>query len=316
MFGRLLKISIRNAAGSSLILVDPEQGVKTLIADVDIKCVPNKERTSAVIKINNLDKYTRNLIKTNGYKYITVEFGYKDVDGGMLSSIFEGTLQRMITQRPSPETSLTIMYAYELGDVYNYGFYSGFFSKGTNLYNVAQSIANEGEVAIPLVLSEKLKSYVLTEDKSMYGSQLELLQQLGESLSGMLFMHTMGKVYIITTRENDSSEVIIMSGVDAQGKLKSTSGLIGLPSLEDDGISFECLVNPKMRIYSTVLIANDFISDAQEGFERKSSAGAEYDENGLYVVVKIDTHITNGPNESKMNIRALARDYYLRSNES
>lgn len=315
MFGRLLRISIRNAQGNSLILVDPEQGNKSLVADVDIKCVPNKERTSATIKINNLDKYTRNIIKTNNYKYITVEFGYKDVNGGLLSSIFEGTLQRMIIQRPSPETSLTVMYAYELGDVYNYGYYSGVFSAGTTIYDVAQTIANEGEVVIPIVLSEQLKSYVLKEDKSMYGSQLELLQQLGENLKGMLFMHTMGKVYIVTTRENDKSEVIVMSGVDSQGRLRSASGLIGLPSLEDDGISFECLVNPQMRIYSTVLIANDLISDAQEGFERKSEAGAEYDENGLYVVVKLDTHLTNGPSESKMRARALSRDYYLRGNE-
>lgn len=315
MFGRLLKVSIRNAEGLSITLVDPEQGNKSLIADVNITCVPNKERTSAIIKINNLDKYTRNILKTNGYKYITVEFGYKDVDGGVLNSIFEGTLQRMITQRPSAETSLTVLYAYELGDAYNYGYYSGFFKKGTTLYSVAQSIASEGEVSIPIVLTEKLKSYVLSEDKSFYGSQLELLQQIGESLNGMLFMHTMGKVYIVTTHENENSEVIIMSGVDSKGQLKSTSGLIGLPSLEDDGISFECLVNPRMRIYSNVLIANEFISDAQEGFERKSEAGAEYDEHGLYVVVKIETHLTNGPDESKMRVRALARDYYLRGSE-
>jgi len=312
MFGRLVRISVKNTAGSQMILVDPEQGSNALRCDVDIKCVPNKERTSAVIKIYNLGQYVRNVIKSNNYKYVTVEFGYKDLNGGMLSTVFEGTLQRLLVQRPAVNTSCILMYAYELGDVYNYGYFSGSFEVGTSLYDVATAIATQGEVNIPVVLSNKLKSYVLTEVKSMFGSQLELLQNIGESIDGMLFMHTMGKVYIITTQENDNAEVIVMSGADSKGRLTSTSGLIGIPALNDDGLSFNCLVNPNMRIYSTVLIANELISDAQEGFVRQSEAGAEFDENGLYVVIYISTHITNGPDESKMSIRALARDYYLR----
>ncbi|MEG1565319.1 MAG: hypothetical protein RR342_01075 [Bacilli bacterium] len=315
MFGRLLDVKIKNDAGSSITLVDHTLGNKALVSEADIVCMPNQTRTSLVLKINNLDKYTRNIIKTDEYKYITVEFGYRDFNGGTLGKIFEGTLQRMITQRPSPETSLTVMYAYELGDAYNYGFFSGYIPAGTTLYDTAMRIASEGEVQIPLVCSEILKSYVYKNDKSLYGSQMTLLQEIAESVGNIIFMHNMGKVYMITSTENAESEVIVMSGVDEKGKLSSASGLIGLPTLEDDGLSFECLINPNMRIYSTVLISNEFIGNAQEGFEGKASAGAEYDENGLYVVTRIETHVTNGPEESKMNVRALARQYYLEDTE-
>lgn len=314
MFGRLLDVYIYNET-DALHLVDSSQGNKSLVCEADIKCMPNKERTSAVIKIYNLSQDIRRVIKSENYKKIIIKFGYKDLDGGGTNQIFMGTLMRTITQRQSPETSCTIYYAYELGDAYTYGFFSGYFNKGTSLYTVCETIANNGEQKIPIEITKVFKSIYLKESKSFYGSQIELLQQIASSVNNILFMQSMGKVYIITAKENDSTEVIVMSGADEKGNIITTSGLIGLPTLEDDGLSFECLVNPKIRMYSTVLIANKFISDAQEGFERSSQAGALYDENGLYVVTKIDTHVTNDAQQSKMKIRALARSYYVGGND-
>ena len=314
MFGRLLDVYIYNE-NDSIHLVDSSLKNKSLVCEVDIKCMPNKERTSAVIKIYNLSQDIRKTIKVGNYKRIVVKFGYEDLDNGTISAIFDGTLQRTITQRPSPETSCTIYYAYELGDAYTYGFFSGYFSAGTSLYDACMTIANTGEQKIPIEITPLFKSIFLKNGKSFYGSQIELLQQIASSVKNILFMQSMGKVYIVTAKENDSSEVIVMSGVNADKDLVSTSGLIGLPTLEDDGLSFECLVNPKIRMYSTVLIANQFISDAQEGFEAHSIAGAAYDENGLYVVTRIDTHVTNDAQQSKMKIRALARSYYIGENK-
>lgn len=314
MFGRLLDVYIHNKT-NALHLVDSSQGNKSLVCEVDIKCMPNKERTSAIIKIYNLSPDIRRVIKSENYDKIIIKFGYSDMNGGVTSQIFTGTLMRTITQRPSPETSCTIYYAYELGDAYAYGFFSGYFSKGTSLYEICETIANNGEQKIPIEITNLFKGIYIKEGKSFYGSQIELLQQLAESVDNVLFMQYMGKVYIVTSKENDSTEVIVLSGADEKGNIISASGLIGLPTLEDDGLSFECLVNPKIRMYSTVLIANKFISDAQEGFERSSEAGAEFDENGLYVVTKIETHVTNDAQQSKMKVRALARSYYIGGND-
>lgn len=310
MFGRLLDVYIYNET-DAIHLVDSSQGNKSLVCEIDIKCIPNKQRTSAIIKIYNLSQDIRKTIKTGNYKKLIVKFGYKDVNNGVTSQIFVGTLMRTITQRPSAETSCTIYYAYELGDAYTYGFFSGYFKKGTSLYNVCKTISENGEQKIPIEITSVFKSIYLKEDQSYYGSQIELLQQITNSVKDTLFMQYMGRVYITTAKENDKSEVIVMSGMNGDNELVSTSGLIGLPTLEDDGLSFECLVNPNIHMYSTVLIANSFISDAQEGFEASSIAGAVYDENGLYVVTKIETHVTNDAQQSKMKIRALARSYYL-----
>ena len=310
MFGRVLDVYISNEE-SEIHLVNSEHGSNALICEGDIQCMPNKEKTSLVLKIYNLSLDVRKTIKSGNYKYINVKFGYKDLDGGVASSIFNGTLKRMITQRPSPETSVTIMYAYELGDAYDYGFFSGTFDAGTTLYDACNTVATMGEQKIPIYITESFKDYCFTKSVSFYNSQITILQQLASYVNNTLFMQSMGKVYITTAKENDKTEVIVMSGVNERGELISSSGIIGLPSLNDDGLNFDCLINPRLHIYSTVLIANSFISDAQEGFEAQSIAGAVYDENGLYVVTKISTHFANNAQECKMKVTALARSYYL-----
>lgn len=310
MFGRILDVYFANDE-TQMKVVDSNQGNKSLVCEADISCMPNEERTTLELRIYNLDKHVRDEIEANDYRGVTVNFGYKDVDGGTPNAMFKGTLRRMITQRPSAETSVTIFYAYELGDAYDYGFFSGSFARGTSLYDVCMTIASSGEVPIPIDVTTTFKNYYLEQDISLYDSQIELLRKFASQVSGTLFMQAMGRVYITTVEENANTEVIVFTGADENGELVSTSGLIGLPSMTDDGLSFECLPNPRLRIYSTVLIANTLISNAQEGFEAQSIAGAEYDKNGLYVVTKIQTHLANDAQQCKMSVTALARQYYM-----
>ena len=299
MFGRLLNITMYNDDGIPLTLVT-EDDPNALIANVKIECMPSKEMTSAEVTIENLDQDTRRVIKEGEYKYMRVGFGYKDLSG-VPDTIFDGTLYRMITNRPQAETSETTFYCYELGEVYQYGWFSS---------SIPEMVANKGTVKIPVQIAEELKQTIRRKTKSYYGSQMDVLNELVGELNGYMLMHTMGQVYIMSEEERDSSEIIVMSTFDEGNKLVSASGLINIPTLEDTGLSFECLVNPKMHIYSTVLIANSLIGNAQSGFVRQSEAGAEFDSNGLYIVLKISTNLTNGPSRCSMKCRAISRDYY------
>ena len=137
------------------------------------------------------------------------------------------------------------------------------------------------------------------------------MSKVVDNVKNLEMQVTLGKLYISTVDENDNTEVVVMSGVNEKGKVVSTSGLINMPTLEDDGLSFECLINTDLRIYSRVLIANSLVSNAQEGFKANSQAGAVFDENGIYVVVKIEANICNDAGPCKMRVRALARDMYV-----
>ena len=163
---------------------------------------------------------------------------------------------------------------------------------------------------IPVYISSYFKNTYLAKDESVYGSQVELLRKFVCAVKGAMIIQTMGRINIITRKENAKTEVVVFSGAYDNGKLVSTSGLIGIPSLNDDGLSLSCLPNPNIRIYSTILLANSLITEGQEGLQKNSIAGAEYDRDGLYVVNRIDTTLTNDASECKMELRALARQYY------
>ena len=308
MFGRLLNFTMYNQQGIPLTIVR-EGDPNALICTVKIECMPNKEMTSAVVTVENLDASLRRVIKEGQYKYVRIAFGYQDLGG--TDTIFDGTLYRMITNRPQAETSETMFYCYELGDVYRQGWFSGTVPAGKSYYDGFKMVAEQGSVKVPMQIANELKNRIRSKDKSYYGSKMDILNEMVEELPGYMLMHTMGQVYIMSQEERENSEIIVMTSYDEKGKIVSSSGLINIPTLEDTGLSFECLVNSKLRIYSTVLIANSLIGNAQEGFVRSSEAGAEYDSNGLYVVIKISATITNGPGNCSMKCRALSRDYYI-----
>lgn len=309
MFGRLVDVEISNAEGETLLLINHNLGNKSLVCDGVIKNMPSTSRSSLELNIYNLSSSIRSTIKADGYKYITVKFGYRDLNNGELDIIFKGTLARTIHQRQDANTSVTKFYAYDLGEVYDYGYFSGTFEKGTTIYDAIMTIAKKGEERVPVYCSDALKNYTFNENKSMYGNQLKLIGDLAKSCNMMTYI-TMGRVMITTQQENENTEVIVLTAVNEKDKLVSASGLIGIPTMEDDGVSFECLVNPRMTVFSIVLIANSLISDSREGFEPSNEVGAEFDTNGLYRVITIETTFTNGAGENKMKCRALSRDYY------
>lgn len=314
MFGRILDIYFENGE-SRVRVVDSDQGNKSLVCEATITCMPSTARTTLELKIYNLDRNVRKKLDAEDYRKVSVYFGYKDENSGKPSRYFEGTIVRTITQRDSPETSITTYYAQELGDEFEYGFYSGVFEEGTSVYDAVTAIAAGGEVEVPIYISNYYKHVYIARTESVYGSQIDLIKQFISGVKGSLIIQAMGRLNIITKKENSKSEVIVFSGVNENGKIVSTSGLIDIPALTDDGLSLACLPNPNIRIYSTILLANSLITEDQIGITKKSIAGAEYDRDGLYVVTRITTTLTNGAGKCAMSLRALARQYYEEDEE-
>lgn len=309
MFGRLVDVIVSNDRGKSILLVDHKQGEHSLICDGTIEAYPAEERTKLSLNIYNLGSNIRSTIKSEEMTKITVKFGYRDVNGGELDIIFMGDIKRIIHQREDAVSSLTKIYAYEMGDCYDYGYFSGVIPKDTNCYDAIMQVANNGTQTIPVIPSTALKRYKIDKDVSYFDSQMKLICTIAKTCNMSVFTSN-GRVIINTEQESYSTEVIVMSATNERNKLVSASGLIGIPTLHDDGVQFECLINTRMRVFSLVLIANSLISDNREGFEPSNQAGAEFDQNGIYRVISINTVFTNGAGESKMSCKALSRDYY------
>lgn len=307
MFGRVLDLILSKEDGTSLMVVDHQQGFNNLIVNGQIKRYPYTQVDSCTLTIYNLPSYIRGEIAVGGYTIVTVKFGYEDENN--ISNIFQGTIQRLISQSPSPETNQTIIYAWDCGDFKNFGFFSKSYDDGVNYYQIAQDVCSQGNVPISAELSQKLKNYTVTGSRTFFASQDDVLQGLAND-AGMLYTASGNRISIIDKGlNNERQDVTLLTRTLDSGKVVSDSGLIGIPTLTSDGLHFDCLINPKFEVYSIVSIDNSVISIEQSGVIPQRDIGAYLDSNGLYRIVTIDTTFCNDGGECKSSIKALALDW-------
>lgn len=307
MFGRVLDIALSKEDGTSLLIVDHTQGYNNLIVGGTIKRYPYTEVDSCTLNIYNLPSYIRGEIAVGGYTILTVKFGYEDENN--ISTIFQGTIQRLVNQYPSPETSMTIIYAWDCGDFKNYGFFSRSYDDGVNYYQIAKDICAQGNVPISAELSDKLKNYKVVNGRVFFTSQDDALQGIAQE-TGMLYTASNNRVSIIDKGINSArQDVTVMTRTLESGKVVSDSGLIGIPTLTSDGLHYDALINPKIEVYSIVSFDNSIISNEQTGVIPQRDIGAYLDSNGLYRVVTINTTFCNDGGDCKSRIKALALDW-------
>lgn len=307
MFGRLLDVTLSKADGTSYVIVDHKEGFKNLIVNGVIKRYPYTDVDTCTLNIYNLPSAIRGEIAVGNYTILTVKFGYEDENN--ISTIFQGNIQRLIHQYPSPETSQTILYAWDSGDFKNYGFFGRSYDDGVNYYQIARDVCNYGNVPISAELGEKLKKYTVSGSKTLFGSQDDILQSLAND-ADMLYVVKENRASIIEKGINSGrQEVVAMTRTLESGKVISDSGLIGFPTLTTDGLKFDCLINPKIDIYSIVQFDNSIISNEQTGIIPERNIGAFLDSNGLYRVVTLNTTFCNDGGNCQSNVKALALDW-------
>ena len=309
MFGRLLRITIYNENNEGIIVVDTkERKYNDYICDGTINRYPGSEKDLLTLNIYNLNSVIRGEIGVGTYTRVKVEFGYEDEDG-ILSTLFDGQIIRPQFTRVDGATDKATIYAYDSGNFKMYGFFSKTYLDGTNYYDIAQDIARNGNVPISYALSEKLKNYVVNGSESFYGSQDELLSNIASKCG--LSYKTENDVARIFGNDDSLEDVVVFSNILDNGKVVSQSGLIGIPTLREDGLYLQCLINPKLRIYSHIQVLGSIISISQNGAVPNAQAGGQLnDATGIYKVTKLTINFNNTGNESYMDITAVSTDIY------
>ena len=114
---------------------------------------------------------------------------------------------------------------------------------------------------------------------------------------------------MITPEEGNLEDVVYFT-TKTDGKVTSMSGLIGIPRLTNDGLHFNCLINPKLSIYGVCYIDNSIISISQtEAIPSSVQIGATLATNGMYRIVKMTTIFSNNdPDILKINYDAIKRN--------
>lgn len=311
MFGRLIRVSIVDKQGNSIVLVDSVNRNYN-----DYRCKGTIDRFSGsqmdclTLSIFNLDPVIRGELAVQTYNRVIVEFGYKD-EGGILTTIFDGTIRRPQHKRTDVVTDETVIYAYDSGNFKTYGFYSKTYYDGANFYDIAQDVAKNGNVRISSALSEKLKNYKVKGSKSFYGSQDEILNDLAKE-SGLSYK-TENNVARIFDKNEDLEDVIWFTREVENNSIVSASGLIGIPTLESDGLNIECLINPQIKIYSRIGVSNSIISVKQNGQTPNVEAGGQFNASGIYRITKMSIYFSNDGEQNSMTLKAVSNDLYSRS---
>lgn len=308
MFGRLLKISIFDDYGNSVVLVDTnKRKYNDYLCRGTIERFTGSQMDCLTLSIYNLDPVLRGEISVRTYNNIRVDFGYED-DGGIMTTIFEGKIIRPQHKRQEVVTDETVIYAYDSGNFKTHGFFSKTYFDGANYYDIAEDILNRGNVKISYELSEKLKEYTVKGSKSLYGTQDELLQNISKE-TGLTYK-TENNVARVFGNSEDLEEVVVFSKKTQNGEILSESGLIGIPTLATDGIYLKCLINPKIKIFSKIKISNSIISSNQDGKFPEVEAGGQFSSSGIYKIVKITVEFSNDGAQNYMDLKAISTDIY------
>ena len=310
MFKRLIDVFATNInTGETYVLVDHNDGINSLVCKGDFERFCGTEVDKMNLYIYNLPANIIGNISSEYENYkIRVSFSYEDENP--MSVIFEGNLMRITNQREDSVTSKTTLYVYDSGQFSTYGFYSGSYSDGVNYYDIAKDICENNTHKISYSLDEKLKQYTVYGSLVYYNSANECLQDIADKTDTLLTFEN--DMAIISSKEGESEEEIIVFTQynEALRKTTSNSGLIGIPTLESDGLSFSCLLNPLMSIYKLVLIDNSIISVNQTGVIPNRNWGAQLDSNNLYRVIRFSGTFANNGDECRMDVKALSREIF------
>lgn len=238
-----------------------------------IKIILTQPQFSEVV-IYNLSPQTENSIIREGDR-VVLEAGY---EGSQYGVIFDGNVVQCIRNKEDGTTFTLTLVAAD-GDAWmNYSLSNFSLVKGQNARNVIENCASKATISAELGnISSTLSKSQLTRGKVVFGLTRDYLRQLAQSENATLYMED-GKINFIKAEDIPIGEII---------ELSPESGLIGVPTQNDFGVTIRCLLNPRIKIDSMVHVDNSLVRNQR--FEQ-GQAVYSLDNDGIYRVVQV-THI-------------------------
>lgn len=233
--------------------------------------------------IYNLSPDTENILITEGSRVI-VEAGY---EGEQYGVIFDGDLVQPLRDKEDGTTYRLILYSLD-GDQYlNQGVVNFSLVKGQTSRSIANNLISKASVPSELgSISDGLdqNQNQLSRGKVVFGMAKDYFRQLAQTHNAAFYVED-GKVNLIKISDYPTGEILDLS---------PTSGLIGTPAQNEQGVSFKCQLNPHIKIGSLVHIDNSLI---QAQRIQLGQAQRTLDNDGIYRVIGL-THIgdTRGEN--------------------
>jgi hypothetical protein len=266
LYGRRYRVIISDANGVAL---DVSQ----------LRCTFNIQKTSlqppnfAEIIIYNLSPDTENSIIREGNRVI-VEAGYEGEQYGL---IFDGDVIQPIRDKEDGVTYKLILVSLD-GERFSNGAFVNFsLVKGQTSRSVIENVVSRSTVATDLgSISDGISEVELSRGKVVFGQAKDYLRQLAQSHNASFYIEDR-KINIVRATDLPEGEILDLS---------PDSGLIGVPAQSELGVTFKCLLNPRIKINSLVHIDNTQVRTQTFQFGQTQPV-RNLDNEGIYRVISI-----------------------------
>lgn len=264
LYGRRYRVIVSDASGNA-------KDVSNLRCTFNIPLVIMQQPMLAQIELYNLNPGTENWIIQNGTRVI-VEAGY---EGSQYGEIFDGDIIQPIRDKPDATTYRLTLTALDGDRFMNYSIVGMTLLKGQTARSNITNIASKASIPSQLgTISENIGTSALTRGKVVFGMTKDYLRQLAKS-ENATFYYSNGKVHIVKANDLPSDEIYDLS---------PSSGLINTPTQSGTGITFQCMLNPNIKVNSFVHIDNSLI---REQTYQTGQVIRNLDQDGIYRVVSV-----------------------------
>lgn len=240
--------------------------IKGLMASFEVTKTSTSKPSDGWIKIYNLNESTETQLDERG-KRIQIFAGYE----GDLSLLFDGDVRKVERDRQELDRIFTVTLG---GNVKKTT--SAEFIKSYSGSVKVRDIVRDAVPTFNLDLGDVnvIPQDAVLKDFVWSGRTADALNRILEPLK-------------ISWYEDDGAINFSLRGAvrDEYAHLISAkTGLIGTPSVTDDGIKLVSLLNPKIRLDSKIQIQSSTLERAAQGDDKNMSAAAR---DGFYKVVKL-----------------------------
>lgn len=265
LYGRRYRVLVSNSNGVALDVSD-------LQCTFDVQYIMTQPTALSTIEIYNLNPATESFLLNYGDR-VVVEAGY---EGNQYGVIFEGEIFEPVRDKPDNVTFRLSITAIAGNSIANLGFVNFTAVRGQTARTQVQNLASNASVPSPIGdISGQLSTTKLPRGKAYFGMTRDYLRQIALSNNAAANMHD-GRINILHMADPPKGDII---------DLAPQTGLIGQPAQNGQGVSFECLLNPSIKIGSMVHIDNQLI---QAQTYQIGEAPLPLDSAGIYRVVSVN----------------------------
>ena len=267
--------------------------VSTLRVTGTISDYLNSTNNPAEITIYNLNRNTERLILSQGDK-IYIEAGYQAPE--LYGAIFSGKIYQAKRGKANVTDYTLTLRALGNYDILSQGIVATTIRRGTNYRELLEQVAKSSDP--PLEIGEIPEGWgegtQLSRGMSIVGKTKDIMKNVAESTNSVLRIED-GKINVVQL-ESTPTEAF---------ELNYKTGLVGQPVQTKEGVSFQCLLNPKIKNNSWVHINNYAINEAD--IDVGNMAIASLDVDGLYRVISRQFQFDTRGNDWYLNCQTVTQ---------